>query len=81
MFMKYWYFYLLSFFLISGLFVYFYIFKTKAFAEDITSVHALNCEKVADLPLNNNKIYRCENTEVLCYITAPEAQEQCQFKN
>jgi len=44
------------------------------------SNYGMNCEKVGDLPLNNNKVYRCENSEVVCYLTAPESQEQCRFK-
>ena len=43
----------------------------------IPSNQSMHCEKVADLPLNNNKVYRCANNEVICYITAPEAQQQC----
>jgi len=54
--------------------------EVRADTDVVVSKYAMLCEKVADIPLNNNKIFRCENAEVVCYITVPESQEQCAFK-
>jgi hypothetical protein len=71
----------------SGVLMIVNAFNSKAHAEDSMipasrvkdAMQNMHCEKYADLPLNNNKVYRCDNGEVVCYITAPEAQMQCKF--